>query len=59
MKQNWTWTGRGYGDQFGFEIHTGNIYSLYWHGDYITKTHSLQAAKEISTILINDKIISS
>jgi hypothetical protein len=59
MKQNWTVTGTGYYDQYHFEIKRDRNYKLYWHGDYITQTHSLQAAKEISIILLNDKILTS
>jgi hypothetical protein len=57
MKQNWTINGSGYYDQYGFEITRGTPYKLYWKEEYITKTHSLQASKEISLILLNDKIL--
>lgn len=57
MKQNWTWNGHSYTDQFDFEIEVQKTYKLYWHGNYITETHALSTAKLLSTILLNDKII--
>jgi hypothetical protein len=57
MKQNWTWNGKSYTDQYHFEITVQNKYKLYWHGDYITETHSLNTARVISNILLNDKIL--
>lgn len=56
MKQNWLNMGTGYYDQFGFEIVRGKHYKLYWKEVFIVETHSITAAKEISLILINDKI---
>ena len=59
MRQNWTTNSysRHHSDQFGFRIEYGNIYRLYWKDVFITQTHSLAAAKEISTVLLNDKIL--
>jgi hypothetical protein len=57
MKQNWTQGNGVYYDQFHFKIERDEYtYKLYWHGDYITETKTLDAAKVISTILLNDKI---
>ena len=57
MKQKWLRLGNGYYDQFGFEIIRGVCYKLYWKELFIAQTHSIQASKEISLILINDKIM--
>lgn len=57
MRQNWSQSRYGYYDQFHFRIERGDKYKLYWHEIYITETHTLQAAKIISTVLLNDKII--
>ena len=57
MKQNWRWNGHTYEDQYHFEIEPGQVYKLYWHGDYITKAHTMNAVKTISTVLLNDKIL--
>jgi hypothetical protein len=57
MKQNWTWNGTSYTDQFHFEIMVQRTYKLYWHGDYITETYSLNTARVIANILLNDKIL--
>lgn len=59
MKQNWTWNGEGYKDQYGFVIRNGKGFTLYWKDEYQAKTLSLQAAKEISLILLNDTILAS
>jgi DNA-binding CsgD family transcriptional regulator len=56
MKQNWTIFKNGFSDQFGFEIMKGEKYSLYWKGVFVAETETLLAAKEISLILINDRI---
>lgn len=44
-------------DQFGFRIDMTDVKTLYWKDEFIIKTNSLVAAKEISTILLNDKIL--
>ena len=46
-----------YTDQYGFRIDYGERYTLHWKDVELVKTFSLTAAKEISTILINDKIM--
>lgn len=63
MKQNWTaykWDGiSSYKDQFGFEIirngNNGN-YKLTHKTIFLIETLSLNAAKEISRIYLNDLI---
>jgi hypothetical protein len=49
-----------YTDQFGFEIYYGNAqakYQLRMKGVFILEFNSLQAAKVVSTIILNDKIL--
>lgn len=59
MKQNWTQNNyaRTYQDQFGFTIRYGSHYQLEHHGVHLITLNSLQAAKDISTIYLNDLII--
>jgi hypothetical protein len=59
LQQKWRNNGvDGYDDQYGFEIYRkGNcprMFKLYWKGTYITQTFSMNAAKEISLVLLND-----
>lgn len=61
LKQNWTGTSedgiRVYRDQYGCRIYVRERnYLLTWKNVSVP-TLSLQAAKEISTILLNDKIM--
>lgn len=44
-------------DQYGYIIEIGQHYSLFHQDKFILKTNSKEAAKLISTILLNDKII--
>ena len=47
-----------YEDQYGFMIVTNSprSHDLFHNGEYLITTHTLDGAKYISTILINDKI---
>lgn len=59
LKQNWQHNSytRHYTDQFGCKIEYGNRYTLYIHDKEILKCWSLEAAKQISLILLNDMIM--
>jgi hypothetical protein len=59
MKQNWLINSyaRHMTDQFGFKITYGKTYTLYFKDNPITTLYSLQAAKLISTIILNDTIM--
>lgn len=60
LKQNWTRNGYAgtVSDQFGCVIECGHIhYTLHIHEVEITKFYSLAAAKLVSTIILNDKIM--
>jgi hypothetical protein len=61
LQQKWRNNGvDGYTDQYGFQIiRTANgqkMFKLYWKETYITQTYSINAAKEISLVLLNDLI---
>lgn len=59
MKQNWLINSyaRHMTDQFGFKITYGTTYSLSYKDTPVITVHSLQAAKLISTIILNDIIM--
>jgi hypothetical protein len=59
LSQKWTYNtySKLYYDQFGFVVHYGEQYALYWHDQFIVKCLSLSAAREISLILVNDIIL--
>lgn len=61
LKQNWTGTCEDgikvYRDQFGCRIYVYERHYLLTWRDVSVPTLSLQAAKEVSTILLNDKIM--
>lgn len=47
-----------YSDQFGFVIHySDRIYHLKYKGEPITTLYSVEAAKLISTIILNDIVV--
>jgi hypothetical protein len=57
LKQNWTRIPNKHYDQFGFIICCKIAgYELYHKGQLVITTHCLNAAKEISRIILNDKI---
>jgi hypothetical protein len=58
MQQKWERKNSWYLDQFGnYIIKTNEMFELYHKGEYQLKTFSLEAAKEISLVLINDRIM--
>ncbi len=58
MQQNWLPGADAIiSDQYGFTIKIRSTYFLFHKGVFIVNTYSLEAAKEISLILINDKIM--
>lgn len=62
LKQNWKQNTyqRHYTDQFGFRITYGvGVYHLFYKENEVTtmQLYSLQAAKEISIIILNDIIM--
>lgn len=59
LKQNWLQNTyqRKYSDQFGFVIEYGERYRLLYREKEMVVVYSLQAAKLISTIILNDIIM--
>lgn len=58
MQQHWKSNHVGWlCDQYGYWIQLGKPYKLYLKGEFLIETHSLEAAKEISLVLINDRIM--
>lgn len=58
MKQQWRRDSGAhtYKDQFGFCIEQGTKYTLSFQGEQLLKLYSLEAAKMISLIILNDRI---
>lgn len=44
-------------EEYGFKIIKSGKYFLYWNDTLMIHTYSLEAAKEISLVLINDRIM--
>lgn len=59
LKQNWLQNSyaKTFADQFGFVIEYGERYRLSYRGEEVVVVYSLQAAKLISTIILNDIIM--
>ena len=59
LKQNWLQNSyqKTYEDQFGFRIEYGKEYKLFYRNQELMSLRSLPAAKLISTIILNDKIM--
>lgn len=59
IKQNWLQNSyaKTFADQFGFVIEYGERYRLSYRGEEVVVVYSLQAAKLISTIILNDIIM--
>ena len=56
MQQMWRKTEGGFEDQYGFYIKKAGRYFLFKGDKFLVTTYSLEAAKEISLVLINDRI---